>query len=142
MPVRKPRVPRSLRRGIRNPPPVPRRRGLRAGERSRPRPDLGVQGIADAARAGDALAADVLRETGRYLGVGLANFANLFNPEKIVVTGGVSRAGDAILDPARAELKRRAFPAVTESLEVLPGRLGDDAGPLGAVYPLISQGKI
>ena len=107
-----------------------------------PGPDLGVQGIADAARAGDALAADVLRETGRYLGVGLANFANLFNPEKIVVTGGVSRAGDAILDPARAELKRRAFPAVTESLEVLPGRLGDDAGPLGAVYPLISQGKI
>ncbi len=106
-----------------------------------PGSDLGVQEIADAARAGDALAADVLRETGRYLGIGLANFANLFNPKKIVVTGGVSRAGDAILDPARAEMKRRAFPAVTESLEVLPGRLGDDAGPLGAVLPLIGEGQ-
>ena len=106
-----------------------------------PGADLGVQGIANAAHAGDTLAADVLRETGRYLGVGLANFANLFNPEKIVVTGGVSRAGDALLDPARAEMKRRAFPAVTESLEVLPGRLGDDAGPLGAVLPLIGEGQ-
>ena len=106
-----------------------------------PGTDLGVQEIADAARAGDALAADILRETGRYLGIGLANFANLFNPEKIVVTGGVSRAGDAILDPARAEMKRRAFPAAAESLEVLLGRLGDDAGPLGAVLPLIGEGQ-
>ncbi len=105
-----------------------------------PGPDLGVQEIADAARMGDALAADVLRDTGRFLGVGFANFANLFNPEKIVVTGGISRAGDALLDPAQDEMKRRAFPAVTESLEVLPGRLGDDAGPLGAVYPLIGEG--
>ena len=96
--------------------------------------------IADAARMGDALAADVLRDTGRFLGVGLANFANLFNPKKIVVTGGVSRAGDALLDPAHDEMKRRAFPAVTESLEVLHGRLGDDAGPLGAVYSLICEG--
>jgi glucokinase len=119
------------------------RDALASGRSSRlaPGPDPRVKEIADTARAGDALASDVLRDTGRYLGVGLANFANLFNPEKIVVTGGVSRAGDAILDPARDEMKLRAFPAVTESLEVLPGRLGDDAGPLGAVYPLIGEGQ-
>ena len=101
--------------------------------------DHTVEEIAAAAEGGDALAVEVLAETGRYLGVGLANFANLFNPERIVVTGGVSRAGEAILGPAEEEMRRRAFRAITEPLKVVPGRLGDDAGPLGAVYPLIQR---
>ncbi|MFQ5692679.1 MAG: ROK family protein [Nitrospinota bacterium] len=98
-----------------------------------------VEEISEAARRGDETALAVLAETGRRLGVGLANFANLFNPDRIVVTGGVSRAGRAILGPAEEEMKRRAFRAVTEGLEVAPGQLGDDAGPLGAVYPLIER---
>ena len=101
--------------------------------------DHTVEDIAVAAEGGDALAVEVLAETGRYLGVGLANFANLFNPERIVVTGGVSRAGEAILGPAEEEMRRRAFRAITEPLKVVPGQLGDDAGPLGAVYPLIQR---
>jgi glucokinase len=113
---------------------------LAAGRQSRLRPDQTVEDISEAAQEGDALAAELLEETGRYLGVGLANFANLFEPEMIVVTGGVSRAGKIILDPAEAEMRRRAFPAVTESLRVVPGQLGDDAGPLGAVHPLIQKG--
>ncbi len=115
------------------------REKLAAGRQSRLRPDETVEGISKAAQEGDALAEELLEETGRYLGVGMANFANIFEPEMIVVTGGVSRAGNLILEPAEAEMRRRAFPAVIESLRVVPGQLGDDAGPLGAVHPLIFQ---
>lgn len=96
-----------------------------------------VEEISEAARRGDALAQEVLAETGRYLGAGLANFANIFDPERIVITGGVSRAGKIILAPAEEEMRRRAFRAITQRVEVVPGRLGDDAGPLGAVYSLL-----
>ncbi|MFQ5912911.1 MAG: ROK family protein [Nitrospinota bacterium] len=114
---------------------------LAGGRKSRLGPGVEhtVEEIAAAAQKGDGLAVEVLEETGSFLGVGLANFANLFNPEKIVITGGVSRSGKAILGPAEKEAKRRAFGAVTESLKVVPGQLGDDAGPLGAVYPLIED---
>lgn len=102
-------------------------------------PDPTVEDIAEAAQDGDPLAVEVMRETGFFLGVGMANFANLFNPDMIILTGGVSRAGDILHGPAEAEMKRRAFAANTESLKVVTGRLGDDAGPLGAVYPLVAE---
>ena len=104
-------------------------------------PDPTVEDIAEAAQDGDPLAVEVMRETGFFLGVGMANFANLFNPDMIILTGGVSRAGDILLGPAEAEMKRRAFAANTESLKVVTGRLGDDAGPLGAVYPLVAESR-
>ena len=104
-------------------------------------PDPTVEDIAEAAQDGDPLAVEVMRETGFFLGVGMANFANLFNPDMIILTGGVSRAGDILLGPAEAEMERRAFAANTESLKVVTGRLGDDAGPLGAVYPLVAESR-
>ena len=103
--------------------------------------DHTVEDIAEAAQDGDPLAVEIMRETGRSLGVGMANFANLFNPAMIILTGGVSRTGEILLGPAEAEMKRRAFAANTESLEVVTGRLGDDAGPLGAVYPFVAESR-
>ncbi len=98
-----------------------------------------VEEIGRAAQAGDHSSIEIIKETGFYLGVGMANFANIFNPDMIVLTGGVSRAGEILIEPAHAEMKRRAFPSNTESLDVVTGSLGDNAGPLGAVYPLIQR---
>ena len=102
---------------------------------------LTAEAIAEAAREGDRAALGALAKTGRYLGIGLANVANIFNPEMIVLAGGVARAGDALLRPAQEEMRRRAFAAVTEDLKLRESELGDLAGTLGAVYPLLEGGN-
>ena len=64
-------------------------------------------------RQGDAIASEIVRDTARYLGAGIANLLNIFNPDIVVVAGGVTAAGDALFVPLRAEVRRRAFsPAV------------------------------
>jgi glucokinase len=84
------------------------------------------------ALAGDALARELLAETGRILGVAIGSAANLLDPEVVVVAGGLAGAGDFLFGPLREEAKRRALPAVAASLEIVPAALGDDAGVLGA----------
>jgi len=89
--------------------------------------------VVEAARAGEASAVELLAEAGAWLGTGLASLCAAFDPELIVVGGGLSQAGDLLLDPARAALLRnltgrgyRPEPAV------LPAALGVDAGLIGA----------
>jgi glucokinase len=84
-----------------------------------------------AAKAGDEAAIEVLEQAGRRLGVGLANLANIFEPEVIVIGGGVIAAGDLLLEPARAELRARALKPMDET-PVVPAQLGEDAGMIGA----------
>ncbi len=84
-----------------------------------------------AARAGDATARGVFDLVGRRLGVALASFANIFGPEVFVIGGGVIAAGDLLLDPARAELRKRALPPMNRT-PVLAAELGEDAGMIGA----------
>ncbi|MBI4236134.1 MAG: ROK family protein, partial [Chloroflexi bacterium] len=67
-----------------------------------------------------------------YLGVGLANLVNIFNPEVIVVGGGVAQAGDMLFEPARRVMRERAFKLPTSAVRVVPARLGADAGIVGA----------
>lgn len=62
-----------------------------------------------AAEAGDEAAREILARAARYLGVGLANYINIFNPEAIVVGGGVTNIGERLLRPAFALAKARAF---------------------------------
>ena len=83
------------------------------------------------ALAGDELAAGVLEQVGRRLGSGLAGLAMIFEPEVIVVGGGVMRAGDLLLKPAREELARRAM-APASAVPVRTASLGEDAGMVGA----------
>ena len=71
-------------------------------------------------------------ETGTLLGVGLANYANIFNPQAIVIGGGVAQAGKYILDPAIKEMKRRAMPFNVLGIKVKTARLGPWAGAIGA----------
>jgi glucokinase len=87
--------------------------------------------ITAAARAGDLLAQRVLAATGRYLGVGLVNLANLFNPEVIVIGGGLAQAGNYLLEPARAWLERKRL-RMRPVVEVRLAQLGAVSGVVGA----------
>ena len=83
------------------------------------------------ATAGDPNALEVLARSGRYLGVGLASLANIFNPDAFVIGGGAAAAGEFVLGPARAEYRARALPPNAQA-DVLPAALGPAAGAIGA----------
>ena len=84
-----------------------------------------------AAQGGDEVAAGVFELIGTRLGVALASFANIFEPEVIVIGGGVIAAGGLLLDPARRELEARALRPMNRT-PVVPAELGADAGMIGA----------
>ena len=88
--------------------------------------------VTDLARQGDELALSVLDEAGRWLGIGLAGFVNIFNPEVIAVGGGAMEAGELILEAARAEVHLRARPPSRDLDEVKEATLGPESGVLGA----------
>jgi glucokinase len=80
----------------------------------------------------DEAAVEALALIGRRLGVGIANFVNLFNPEVVVVGGGVIAAGDLLLEPARAEMAARALPSLRDMVTIVPARFAHEAGMLGS----------
>jgi glucokinase len=84
------------------------------------------------ARAGDAAALEVLEETGTWLGIGLAGFINIFNPEAIAIGGGAARAGNLLLDAARREVRLRALSPARDFVEIKEATLGAESGVLGA----------
>ena len=84
------------------------------------------------AREGDGVAVAVLEEAGRWLGVGLAGFVNVFNPEVIAVGGGVMAAGELILEAAREEVRLRARPPSRDLVQIKEATLGPNSGVLGA----------
>ncbi|MFI5026306.1 MAG: ROK family protein [Solirubrobacterales bacterium] len=87
--------------------------------------------VTEAALDGDAAARGVFELVGRRLGAALTSFANVFEPEVIVIGGGVIAAGDLLLDPARRELEARALPPMNRT-PVAAAELGPDAGMIGA----------
>jgi glucokinase len=87
--------------------------------------------VTDAAREGDPIAVGVLETAGRWLGVALASFANIFDPDVIVLGGGVMQAGDLLAEPARRELANRALAPMNRT-PVVAAALGQDAGMVGA----------
>jgi glucokinase len=92
-----------------------------------------AQTVYEAAKRGDATAREVVRETARFLGAGVANLLNIFNPDVVVLAGGVTQAGDALFKPLRAEVKRRAFKPAVEACRIVPGALPLSAGVVGAI---------
>jgi glucokinase len=88
--------------------------------------------VTDAANEGDPVAAAVVEEAGRRLGAGLSGLANIFEPEVIVLGGGVAKAvGERMIGPARDELRSRALPPMNET-PVKLADLGPEAGMIGA----------
>ncbi len=94
--------------------------------------ELTPKDVHQAALQHDAVARAALEKAGRYLGVGLGSVANLLNPERIVVGGGVAGAGDYILTPARKSLSEIAMKASAEAISIVPAALGNRAGWMGA----------
>ncbi len=94
--------------------------------------------VYDAARRGDETALDVVRETSRFLGAGLANLLNIFNPEVVVLAGGVTQAGDTLFLPLRREVRKRAFKPAFDVCQIVPGTL-TAAGVVGAVAAFKQQ---
>jgi glucokinase len=88
--------------------------------------------VVDGAQAGDADALRVLDVLGQRLGVGIANAINTFDPQEIVVGGGVSRAGELLLEPARRVAKEYTVPGLGRHTTIRLARHGAQAGVLGA----------
>lgn len=98
-----------------------------------------AQTVYDAAHDGDELALDVVGDTAKFLGAGVANLVNVFNPEVVVVCGGVTYAGDSLFVPLRREVTRRAFKPAVEVCRIVPGELSGTAGVYGAARTFIEQ---
>ena len=89
--------------------------------------------VTEAARAGDAVSRGVLVEVGHWLGIGIAALVNVLDPDVVVVGGGASRAGDLLLEPLRDSFDRHVEArAWRPHLSIVPARLGNDAGAIGA----------
>ena len=93
---------------------------------------LTAQAVYEAAASGDALALEVVHDTAKYLGVGVANLINILNPEIVVICGGVTQAGERLFTPLRREVTRRAFKPAVEVCRIVPGELPGTAGVVGA----------
>jgi len=98
-----------------------------------------AQTVFECAAAGDALADELVRDTARYLGVGIANMLNIMNPEVVVICGGVTKAGDHLFVPLRREVSRRAFKPAVQACRIVPGQLEGSAGVVGAAKAWLDQ---
>jgi len=83
------------------------------------------------AKDGDPLARDIMREMGRYLGIGMANLINIFNPEAIIIGGKVKDAWDLFIDSAKKEIQKRSFKTPSERAKILKSPLSE-GGLIGA----------
>ena len=92
-----------------------------------------------AAQEGDELALEVVNDTAKFLGVGIGNLLNVFNPEVVVVCGGVTLAGDHLFVPLRREAARRAFKPAVMACRIVPGELVGTAGVYGAAKAFLDQ---
>jgi glucokinase len=91
-----------------------------------------AQVIHSAAEQGDSLAKELIARTGYYVGVGLANLINIFNPELIVIGGGLSNIGDMLLEPALKTAGERAYKEAFQAVRFASAELGRNSGVLGA----------
>ncbi|MFU8755988.1 ROK family glucokinase [Streptococcus suis] len=94
--------------------------------------DVTAKDVFDLAKEGDDLALIVYRHFSEYLGVACANIAAVLNPAYIVLGGGVSAAGDFLLDGVRKVFAENSFPQIKESTQIVLATRGNDAGVLGA----------
>jgi glucokinase len=94
--------------------------------------DLTAAQVSELAHDGHAVARTLITEMGSRLGAGIANLVNAFNPQVVVVGGGVLALGDMLLAPAREEVARRALAPSRDLVQIVPTRFGAESGMLGA----------
>jgi predicted NBD/HSP70 family sugar kinase len=94
---------------------------------------LTLGGVIDLAADGDLRCRRAISDAGREIGIAIAGLCNLINPERVVIGGVLSRAGDLVLDPIRASIRRYAVQAASESVEVVPAVFVERAELLGCL---------
>lgn len=95
--------------------------------------DITAEDVANAARDGDPLASTIWAESMELLGGGIVSIIHAFNPQRVVLGGGVTGAGDLLFEPVRRVVSERAMPWLAEPVRIVPAELGEMAGVLGAV---------
>lgn len=90
--------------------------------------------IAQAALGGDEIAENIYNQAGFYLGVAASSICAAIAPQRIILAGGVSRAGKLLLDPMTRTMRERTHIMDVDQVDVVQGELGDNAGVLGAAY--------
>lgn len=99
--------------------------------------DVGT--VAQAARAGEPLASEIMAREARYVALGLVNLITFFVPEMLVLSGGVMKSFDLIEPALRAEVKRQSLMVPAERVRIVPAELGYYAGVTGAAYALLAS---
>jgi glucokinase len=94
--------------------------------------DLAGPLVTELAHDGDPAALQAIRLIGARLGIAIASLINIFNPQVVVIGGGVIAAGELLLAPARAVVAERTLPLVRDSVRIVPARFGVEAGMIGA----------
>jgi glucokinase-like ROK family protein len=94
---------------------------------------LTAEDIGLGAREGDQLSIEIIRESGEMVGDVLASLVNFYNPEMIVIGGGVSNLGNLLLSSVRQAVLHRSLPLATRNLDIVFSAIGGDAGVIGAV---------
>jgi glucokinase len=100
-----------------------------------------AQVIHNAAKEGDSLAKELIAQTGYYVGVGLINLINIFNPELIVIGGGLSNIGDILLEPAFKVARGRVYKEAFQAVRFASPELGRNSGVLGAAAFALQEMK-
>lgn len=94
--------------------------------------EISAKDVAEAAQMGDPVAREIMEKAARHIGWAVSAVVNTFNPELVVISGGVSQAGELLLGPIRDMVSRHAMPVARDRVRIVPGALGKDAGPIGA----------
>jgi len=100
-----------------------------------------AQTVQTAAEKGDPIANELILKTAYYFGVGLANLVNIFNPEMIVIGGGLSNMGDRLLQPAYRVAGERSFNRAYRMVRFVRAALGRNSGVLGAAAFALEEMK-
>lgn len=94
-------------------------------------PHITARMVAEEARAGDALAGEILRKAGRNLGLAVVSLIHIFDPDVVIIGGGVSNAGELLLGPVRETIAKRAMRDFRDRAQIVPSALGDNSGIIG-----------
>ena len=100
---------------------------------------MSLKSIFETARMGDDLTQSVIKDAIAYLGIAIANIANILNPEMIILIGGITNEGDNLLNPLKKEVAGRTLNSNYKFLKIVIGKLGDLAGALGAAALLFAN---
>jgi len=101
--------------------------------------EITARDVEAAARGGDALALDVISTGATWLGIGIVNLVNIFNPQMVVIGGGMAKWGGLLIDPVKRIVKERAFPISAQAVSIVTTELGGEAGLYGAASFALSQ---